>query len=99
MSVSNEKIYDFLLEMKGDIGEIKKGLESNESHTLHVSRKVDGVREALTEHAKDETAHGMGAERRGRGAVSALLISLVSATAAALGVLKFIAPLASAGNK
>lgn len=45
--LSDDQLYSILLEIKGDTGSIKKGLQQNEVHTTHVSHKVDSVRVEL----------------------------------------------------
>lgn len=92
MSISNDQIYGVLLSLKEDVGGIKSGLASNESHTLHVSRKVDAVREDLETHVRTSGAHGVAAEQRGSarifGAI-ALAGTFFGAIGGALIVLKY----------
>ena len=92
MGVSNDQIYGVLLELKGEVGGIKTGLAANEAHTLHVSRKVDGVKAALEAHVNTAGAHGIAAEARGRAGVFAAVAlagSVFGAVGGALLMLKY----------
>ena len=64
MSVSNDQIYQALLNIKEDVGEIRILAEKNDEHILHVSRKADAIRNELDAHRQDGNAHGAGGERR-----------------------------------
>lgn len=106
MSVSNDQIYALLVDLKGDVGGIKAGLAANESHTAHVSRKVDNVRAELDAedrriegkvdaHVKENGAHGVAAEQRGRSSVFAAIAvagSIFGAIAGGVTVAKILAP-------
>ena len=105
MSVSNEQIYNVLLRMEGQLGGLEKGLEQNEDHTSHVSKKVDKVEAELVledkriegkldGHAREIGAHGVAAEARGRNGVFMAVSILGSCFGAAVGavtVFKFLA--------
>lgn len=100
MAVSNEQIYNVLLTLKEDVGGIKNGLSANETHTLHVSRKVDGVRQELIEHISSSGAHGVAAEARGRAGVFAAVAiagSVFGAIGGALLILKYAVKAVSPG--
>lgn len=98
MGVSNDQIYATLLSLKEDVGGIKKGLEQNEEHTTHVSRKADDVRRELQNHVKEAGAHGVAAEAKGRAGVFAAVAVLGSCCGAALSALAVVKLLVKAGG-
>lgn len=64
MSVSNEQLYTAILDLKGDVGEVKAGIVANADHTLAVSKKADGITAKLDTHISDDDAHGLGSARK-----------------------------------
>src|SRR3990167_3420875 len=69
-------IYAALLEIKGDLGEVKSLCSENKDHTLAVSRKADAVRTELAAHATKDEAHYQDLEAHGRGSTIKLLLSI-----------------------
>jgi hypothetical protein len=101
--VSNEQILTAIMSLKQDMGGVQQVASNAHNFASAVSKKADLIREevrsverGLSDHKKEEGAHGVAAERRGWDGARTALISCLSAAAAAIAVLKFLAPLAKA---
>src|SRR3990167_8507891 len=69
-------IYAAILEIKGDLGEVKSVCSENKDHTLAVSRKADAVRTELATHAAKDESHYQDLEAHGRGSTIKLMLSI-----------------------
>ena len=88
MSVSNDQIYEALLEIKQDLGEVKAIASNAHEFAAAVSRKADTIREELRAHSISDAVHGLDGERRGRGMVITAIVSTISSIGATLGIIK-----------
>lgn len=88
MGASNDQIYEALLEIKQDLGEVKAIASNAHEFASAVSRKADSIREELRAHSISEAVHGLEGERRGRGMVMAAVVSVLSSIGATLGIIK-----------
>lgn len=58
--------------------------------------EIKTVEKSLSDHKKEDGAHGVAAEKRGWSAAQALFFSLVGAVGGIIAAIKFLAPLAKA---
>lgn len=70
-------------------GMVEQGFKGLESHIIAVSAKADKIDGKIDDHIGTDEAHGVKAERRGVGAV----IAVVSAFGACIGVIAALAKL------
>ncbi len=61
---SNALIYTAILDLKGDIGELKASKTADHEFIVAVSSKADKVRGELNTHVETLGAHGVGLERK-----------------------------------
>ena len=61
-----------------------------------IRAEIRGVEKGLSDHKKEEGAHGVAAERRGWDAARTAIIAVLSSAVSIIVVLKFLAPLAKA---
>lgn len=103
--VSNEQILSAVMSLKQDMGGVQAVARNAHEFAYSVSKKADHIRDevravekSISDHKKEEGAHGVGAEKRGWGAAQAALFAILGGLVSAIAILKFLAPLAKAAT-
>lgn len=65
--ISNDKLYEVLLDIKGDMGAVKASVANGHEFTKAVSAKADVIRGELREHVESQEAHGLAGEQKAKG--------------------------------
>ena len=73
-----DRIYDALLDLKQDMGEVKGGLKSNHEFIQAVSGKADRIKADLDTHKAQDGAHGVGIARKTLAAAGGVVIGTVA---------------------
>ena len=74
----DDRIYEALLEIKQDIGEVKGGLKASHEFIQAVSGKADKIRVELESHKQEDGAHGMDSARKTLATVGGVVIGAVA---------------------
>lgn len=77
----------FAMESREFQGKAMAWMQNHGEHLKAVSNKADDIRDELQDHAKDDNAHGLGGERRGRGAVVGAIGAILGAIVAAFTIM------------
>ena len=72
------RIYDALMDLKQDMGEVKGGLKSNHEFIQAVSGKAARIKADLEAHKSQEGAHGVGIARKTLAAAGGVVIGTVA---------------------
>lgn len=76
--ISNDKIYEVLLDIKGGMGELRASVANGHEFTQAVSGKADKIRAELVEHTGDNGAHGRGSEQKALAKAAGLIVGCVA---------------------